>query len=100
MRLTGWSLWLTSNVRHNVEAIAEYTERPLFSVNIGELSKEKEVVVRLERIFELAVRWDAVLLIDEADVVLEKRSYENLKRNAIVSGTFLTPNNTSHASSV
>ncbi|KAK7911166.1 p-loop containing nucleoside triphosphate hydrolase protein [Apiospora marii] len=67
------------------EAIAEYTERPLFSVNIGELSKEKEVVVRLERIFELAVRWDAVLLIDEADVVLEKRSYENLKRNAIVS---------------
>ncbi|KAK8135621.1 hypothetical protein PG984_003561 [Apiospora sp. TS-2023a] len=51
----------------------------------AELSKEKEVVVRLEKIFELAVRWDAVLLIDEADVVLEKRSYENLKRNAIVS---------------
>ncbi|KAK8047867.1 hypothetical protein PG996_015931, partial [Apiospora saccharicola] len=75
------------------EAIAEYTERPLFSVNIGELSKEKEVVVRLEKIFELAVRWDAVLLIDEADVVLEKRSYENLKRNAIVSGECLASNN-------
>ncbi|KAK8035519.1 hypothetical protein PG993_010514 [Apiospora rasikravindrae] len=67
------------------EAIAEYTERPLYSVNIGELSREKEVVSRLEKIFELSVRWDAVLLIDEADVVLERRSYENLKRNAIVS---------------
>jgi hypothetical protein len=33
-----------------------------------------------------ASRWDAVLLLDEADVVLEKRSYEDIRRNGIVSG--------------
>lgn len=38
--------------------------------------------------FQLSVRWDAVLLIDEADVVLEKRSFENLDRNATVSCEF------------
>ena len=32
-----------------------------------------------------ASRWDAVLLLDEADVVLEKRSYEDIRRNGIVS---------------
>ncbi len=69
-----------------IESIAEYTEKPLYSINISELSSEQNVVARLEKIFELSVRWDAVLLIDEADVVLEKRSYENMHRNAVVSG--------------
>ena len=73
---------------HYIEAIAEHTERPLYSTNIGELSSEKDVVARLENLFELSVRWDAVLLIDEADVVLEERSYENMQRNAVVSGVF------------
>jgi AAA+ superfamily predicted ATPase len=44
------------------------------------------VVDRLQEIFTTASRWDAVLLLDEADVLLEKRSYEDLKRNGIVSG--------------
>ncbi|KAI9148393.1 Fidgetin-like protein [Paramyrothecium foliicola] len=67
------------------ESISEYTEKPLYSINIGELSSEKKVSARLEVIFELASRWDAVLLMDEADFVLEKRSYENLERNGVVS---------------
>ncbi|ETS86639.1 hypothetical protein PFICI_00467 [Pestalotiopsis fici W106-1] len=67
------------------ECIAEYTGKPLYSINIGELSSEQNIAARLENIFEQASRWDAVLLIDEADVVLEQRSLENIKRNAIVS---------------
>jgi hypothetical protein len=71
---------------HEIECISEYTGRPLYSINIGELSSEEKVASRLETIFELASRWDAILLMDEADVVLEKRSYENLQRNGVVSG--------------
>ncbi len=34
----------------------------------------------------LATRWNAILLIDEADVFLEQRSAHDLKRNSVVSG--------------
>lgn len=37
------------------------------------------------RFFRMANDWDAVVLIDEADVYLEARSTENLKRNGVVS---------------
>ncbi|KAK6081606.1 AAA family ATPase [Seiridium cupressi] len=67
------------------ECIAEFTEKPLYSINIGDLSSDQNVVQRLEIIFELSARWDALLLLDEADVVLEKRSFENIHRNAVVS---------------
>lgn len=43
---------------------------------------------RLTNYFELAAAWDAVLLIDEADILLESRSLEagSIDRNAMVSG--------------
>jgi hypothetical protein len=43
-------------------------------------------VFDLQKAFDTASRWDAVLLLDEADVLLEKRSYEDIRRNGIVSG--------------
>lgn len=69
--------------------MAEVSEKPLVTVDVGQLAFEREVDRRLRTIFEQAVRWGAVLLLDEADVVLEKRSWENHARNAIVSGTSL-----------
>jgi hypothetical protein len=36
--------------------------------------------------FTLAANWGAILLIDEADVFLERRKGNNLLRNGIVSG--------------
>lgn len=67
------------------EATAEELKRILYKVSLGELGSD---VGRLEstltKILGLAERWDAVLLIDEADVFLEKRSSENLARNAVV----------------
>ncbi len=68
------------------EVIAEYTKKPLYTINIGELISEINIVSKLQWHFSTASRWDAVLLIDEADVLLEKRSYEDFKRNGIVSG--------------
>jgi len=67
------------------EVFAEYTKRPLYVMEMGELGTDVEKVEEsLHRIFLRAARWDAVLLFDEADVLLAKRA-ENLERSAIVS---------------
>jgi SpoVK/Ycf46/Vps4 family AAA+-type ATPase len=42
---------------------------------------------KLEEIFQVASRWRAILLFDEADIFLEARATEgNLDRNAMASG--------------
>jgi hypothetical protein len=44
---------------------------------------------KLDRLFTLASSWEAVLLFDEADVLLEARATEdNITRNSIVSSAF------------
>ncbi|KAI1371957.1 P-loop containing nucleoside triphosphate hydrolase protein [Hypoxylon crocopeplum] len=68
------------------EAAAEVTQRPLYSVSAGELGTEVyDVDEKLTVILELARTWDAVLLLDEADVFLQKRDSNDIKRNALVS---------------
>lgn len=39
----------------------------------------------LSKLFDLATKWEALLLIDEADVFLETRSTSDMARNALVS---------------
>jgi SpoVK/Ycf46/Vps4 family AAA+-type ATPase len=54
-------------------------------VSAGELGTTAEAVEqRLPRIFKRAARWKAVLLLDEADVLLEQRSAQDIHRNALV----------------
>ncbi|KAJ7492123.1 P-loop containing nucleoside triphosphate hydrolase protein [Mycena latifolia] len=68
------------------EAVAEMTRRPLYSVSAGELGTEpKELDERLTLILEIAQTWDAVLLLDEAEVFLQQRSTTDVTRNALVS---------------
>jgi SpoVK/Ycf46/Vps4 family AAA+-type ATPase len=58
----------------------------MYMVGFAELSTEPNDLERnLKRILLLATAWDAVLLIDEADVFLEQRSLHELNRNALVS---------------
>lgn len=67
------------------EATAEELKRVLYKVSLGELgSGVEKLESALNRILALAQRWQAVLLIDEADVFLERRTSENLARNAVV----------------
>lgn len=67
------------------EATAEKLERPLYKVGLGELGTHAEHMEgKLNEVLNIARRWNAVLLLDEADVFLEKRSTENLQRNAMV----------------
>lgn len=71
------------------EATAETLRRPLYVVSVGELGTHPEQLeTKLGQILELADRWNAVLLLDEADIFLEQRTDHDLERNAMV-GIFL-----------
>ncbi|KAH8820722.1 hypothetical protein F5884DRAFT_720005 [Xylogone sp. PMI_703] len=68
------------------EAVAEYTKRPLYTVTSGELGARPEMLEgRLKTVLDIANTFGAVLLLDEADVFLERRDTHDLERNALVS---------------
>jgi hypothetical protein len=71
------------------EAIAELLHRPLYSITVGELGiTPQDLEHKLVQILDIANSWDAVILIDEADIFLEKRTEHDIVRNAMV-GIFL-----------
>ncbi|KAI8950128.1 P-loop containing nucleoside triphosphate hydrolase protein [Xylaria longipes] len=72
---------------YTAECIAAFTKRPLMiltSSDIGTIPSAAEV--NLTKHFKAAQRWGAVLLIDEADVFMERRSTADLVRNSLVAG--------------
>lgn len=67
--------------------MAETARLPLYMVSAGELGTSSHDVEKgLTKILDLAYHWNAILLLDEADVFLEQRSSDNLQRNQLVSG--------------
>lgn len=57
-------------------------------VTAGDLGTDPETLEeKLSKIFDHAEAWDAILLLDEADIFLQDRDYDNLQRNALVSST-------------
>ncbi|KAF3087937.1 hypothetical protein TWF102_010318 [Orbilia oligospora] len=68
------------------EVMAEIAERPLYMLSSGELGDNATTVQKaLDSALDLGSRWNAVVLLDEADVFLAKRDNQNLNRNAITS---------------
>ncbi|KAF7951958.1 hypothetical protein EAE96_007255 [Botrytis aclada] len=68
------------------ECVAISTGRPLLALTIADIgTKEDMIETVLSSWFYLAERWKAVLLIDEADIFLERRKHTDLTRNGIVS---------------
>ncbi|KAL8795190.1 MAG: hypothetical protein Q9195_002345 [Heterodermia aff. obscurata] len=68
------------------ECVAELTQRPLLSITSGDLGVDpKDVEERLNKWLQMAEVWGAVLLLDEADVYLESRINQDLRRNTLVS---------------
>ncbi|CAB4399720.1 unnamed protein product [Rhizophagus irregularis] len=56
------------------EAISKYLYRPLYAVSVRELGTSVvELEHKLSEILEVASIWNAVILIDEADIFLERR---------------------------
>ena len=71
---------------YSVECIAQATGRPLIALTMGDLLQEQgEIDEELQKWFRLAEHWDAILLLDEADVFLERHITRDIARNGIVS---------------
>jgi hypothetical protein len=69
------------------ESVADVAQRPLYPVTAGDLGVEAASVEQnLTEALQLATKWNAVVLIDEADVFLEQRGAHDLERNSLVSG--------------
>ena len=59
--------------------------KPLYVVSAGELGTDPSALDKsLTKIFALIPVWNAIVLIDEADVFLEERAAANIERNAMV----------------
>lgn len=81
--------WKQLTLGSFAESIAEYTKRPLMIVNSSDIGTNPSMVeTNLLRSFKLAKSWGAVLLIDEADVFMERRGPADLQRNSLVAGKY------------
>jgi SpoVK/Ycf46/Vps4 family AAA+-type ATPase len=67
------------------EAVAESLHKPLYVVSMGELGTTPETLEdKLLEVLELCASWGALVLIDEADMLLEARLGSDIVRNAMV----------------
>lgn len=68
------------------ESVAEHLKRPLYRLGAADLgSTIATVEARLSDTLIRCAAWNAVLLIDEADVFLEARTTDSLERNELIS---------------
>ncbi|KAM0187451.1 hypothetical protein ACHAPI_011167 [Fusarium lateritium] len=68
------------------EGIGELLQCPLYMASAGELGTDSRFLeVELQKILDICHAWGAILLLDEADVFLEKRNMHDIHRNALVS---------------
>lgn len=68
------------------EGISELLKCPLYMVSAGELGTDSRYLeAELQKILDICHAWGAILLLDEADVFLEKRNMHDIHRNALVS---------------
>ncbi|KAF3022530.1 hypothetical protein E8E14_012221 [Neopestalotiopsis sp. 37M] len=93
---------------YTVESIALRMRRPLITLSIAEIGiKEDQVQAQLTKWFDLAEGWQAILLIDECDIFLERREAFDIARNGVVAAflrnieyfsglLFLTTNRVGH----
>lgn len=66
------------------EAIADKTKRPLYYVDSRDLGAVDMIESSLSEKMADVAAWNAILLLDEADVYLQKRSIDSLDRNKLV----------------
>lgn len=76
------------------EAVADKTRRPLYYLQAEDLGTDaSRLGPKIKKVFEMATEWDAVILLDEADVFMAQRDPGDIARNELVSSKFLpSPN--------
>jgi SpoVK/Ycf46/Vps4 family AAA+-type ATPase len=68
------------------EAVADRTHRPLFYLQAEDLGINAATLgANIKRVFEMATEWNAVVLLDEADVFMAERNPNDIHRNELVS---------------
>ncbi|KAM5349233.1 hypothetical protein ACJ41O_005740 [Fusarium nematophilum] len=68
------------------ECVADDTKRPLYPITCGDIGETAaEVESSLQYNFRLTHKWGCVLLLDEADIFLAKRTRSDLRHNAVTS---------------
>jgi SpoVK/Ycf46/Vps4 family AAA+-type ATPase len=68
------------------ESVADRTRRPLFYLQAEDLGINAAVLgANIKKVFEMATEWDAVILLDEADVFMAERHPQDIARNELVS---------------
>ncbi|OJD10965.1 hypothetical protein AJ78_08165 [Emergomyces pasteurianus Ep9510] len=68
------------------EAVADRCRRPLFYLQAEDLGiLASDLGQKIKRVFEMAIEWDAVILLDEADVFMSERHPNDIARNELVS---------------
>jgi hypothetical protein len=71
----------------HAEAVSEWLRRPFLPLTVADLGTiETSIEQNLTTWFDLAEVWNAVLLVDEADIFLEQRKNKDLYRNGLVTG--------------
>lgn len=87
----GRYLLADTTITHNTltaEVYSEYAKRPLYVVQSSQLGvRIDDLEKNLKQVLSRAVKWRAILLIDEADVYVHERG-DDLVQNAVV-GVFL-----------
>ncbi|KAH8764730.1 P-loop containing nucleoside triphosphate hydrolase protein [Hyaloscypha finlandica] len=74
-----------------VECVAKHTNRPLLSLTVADLGTEETTMeAKLAKWLDRAMSWNSIVLIDEADVYLERREKEDLSRNSLVTAFLRT----------
>jgi SpoVK/Ycf46/Vps4 family AAA+-type ATPase len=69
------------------ECIAANAERPLLTLTCADIGTDPgQIEMNLLRWFKLATNWNAIMLIDEADIYMEHRKVQDLERNNLVAG--------------
>ncbi|KAI0193662.1 P-loop containing nucleoside triphosphate hydrolase protein [Xylaria flabelliformis] len=67
------------------EAVADKARVPLYTMSASELGTKPNTVEKgLERVLNLCSMWNAILLLDEADVFLGARTSDSIQRNELV----------------
>lgn len=68
------------------EAVADHSQRPLFYLQAEDLGISAATLgTKIKKVFEMATEWDAVVLLDEADVFMAERAPTDIARNELVS---------------
>ncbi|QKF93997.1 AAA+ ATPase [Fadolivirus algeromassiliense] len=66
--------------------IAELTHRPLYTIGSGDIGTSPDMIDKtLQKIFNMVGNWNGIVLIDEADVFMSKRTDYDVQYNACVS---------------